>query len=141
MSESALAAGMPRLAAYRNIRLAALGVALWLGFALGLHGILPSGVLDGGLPRILAYALSLPLGLGLLPLAYRVSGLGPAQAMACFTCVASAALLCDGVAFAWFPGLYSTDPARALHAAGYLLWGVGVCGVIAMAQQHPGAAR
>ncbi|MFM9852688.1 MAG: hypothetical protein ACKVOJ_07795, partial [Sphingomonadaceae bacterium] len=40
--------------------------------------------------------------------------------------VTATALFCDGIAHAWFPQLYGSDPALIILGASAIFWGAGV---------------
>jgi hypothetical protein len=98
-------------------RLALYGAVLWFLAAMLVRVLTPMGALDGGW-RVMTYMLVVP---GTAP-----AKLARAQTATGILIVTAAALLLDGVAFAWFPELYGADPAHWLAAAAVILWGAGV---------------
>jgi hypothetical protein len=105
--------------------LAAYGVMLWFGAAMLLRTLGPLGVFDGAAHFIL-YLLVIPGTWPFLLIAQRIAGLARTQMGLGVAIVTASAALLDGLAFAWFPGLYSADPVMATASAGAILWGVGV---------------
>ncbi len=105
--------------------LAAYGALLWFGAAMLLRTLGPLGIFDGAVHAIL-YFLIIPGTWPFLLIAQRVAGLARTQMGLGVALVTASAALLDGLAFAWFPGFYSDDPAMATASAGAILWGVGV---------------
>jgi hypothetical protein len=101
------------------------GALLWFGAAMLLRTLGPMGVFDGGW-RVILYAAVIPGTWPFIILAQRLAGLARDQIAVGITIVTASAALLDGVAFGWFPGLYSSNPLLATASAGTILWGVGV---------------
>lgn len=101
------------------------GALLWFGAALLLRALAPMGALDGS-ALVLTYALIIPGTLPAVFLARRLARLDPSQTAIGLTVVTAAAILLDGTAFGWFPGLYAATLALQLKAAATILWGAGV---------------
>ncbi|MEM7768267.1 MAG: hypothetical protein AAF253_12380 [Pseudomonadota bacterium] len=103
----------------------ALGAALWFLAAMILKVVGPMGAHEG-FARILLYGLIVP---GSVPFVFLMARLGRLQGIQLPLGVAVAdatALMLDGVAVAWLPGLYGDNAAHALGAATAILWGAGV---------------
>jgi hypothetical protein len=111
------------------VRLLVLGTLLWFVAVLLLRAIGPlswSG-------RVLLYVLVVP---GTVPFLWLVRWLAQLQRDRVHVGVAvvtATALLCDGVAFGWFPQLYSGDAHVAVASAGAVFWGAGVGLVLGLA--------
>ncbi len=107
--------------------LAALGVVLWLLFALLIRYVIPAGWF--GIPAIsaLLFAAAVPSAWLLVWLCRHTAALTPEQLVPGIAAASAAALLCDGLALAWAPHLYGADAASILPAAALLFWGAGAC--------------
>ena len=113
------------LSSRQFILTAMMGVGLWFVAAILLRYLEPMGVLDGN-ARILTYVLII---LGTLPFVFliqMIAGLGRHQLALGLSLATGAALLCDGVATAWFPSLYGQTDDSVLRSASAILWGAGV---------------
>jgi hypothetical protein len=115
-----------RLTRKTLVVLAVLGVVLWFVAAMMLRAI---GPLSSGM-RVLLYALIVPGTVPFLMLMKRVARLRNDDMAAGTAVVTATALLCDGVAFGWFPQLYSSDILAAVASAGAVFWGAGVALVL-----------
>jgi hypothetical protein len=111
---------------------ATLGAILWLLAALLCNALGARGVFDGS-ARLLLYALVVPGTLPFVLLIRRVAGLAPAQTGLGMAVGTAAATLLDGVALAWFPGLYGATPALVAASGAVILWGAGVGLVLGLA--------
>ena len=109
-----------------------IGAVLWFLAAALLRTIGPTGAFEGT-RRFTVYAITIP---GTLPFIWMTKTLVklPANRIGIGYSVATAtALLLDGVAVAWFPELYGTDPVQVTNSAAAILWGAGVGMVLAFA--------
>ncbi len=113
--------------------LAALGVALWLLFALLIRWSLPTGLFGNPVASVLLFVAAVLLAWLMVRLCTRVAALAPGQTVPGVVVASAAALPCDGVALTWTPGLYGPDAASILPAAAWLFWGVGLCLALALA--------
>ena len=120
-----------RLSRAQAARLAVLAVVLWYLAALFIRFALPAGLYGGG-PGVLLFAATLPLAWGSIRLAERVAGLRPAQVVPGTAFACAVAMLCDGVALTWAPGVYGGASARLALGAAWLLFGVGAILVAAI---------
>lgn len=102
-----------------------MGVTLWFVAAIMLRYLEPMGVLNGQ-ARILTYAMIIPGTLPFVFLIKLVAGLGRHQLALGLSLATGTALLCDGVATAWFPALYGPTDDSVLRSASTILWGGGV---------------
>ncbi len=112
--------------------LALYGAALWFAAAMLVRTIAPMGALNGGW-RVLTYALIVPGTIPAVVMARPLARLRRDQTAIGITIVTAAALLLDGIAFAWFPALYGNDPALVLAGAAAILWGAGIGLVLGVA--------
>lgn len=110
--------------------LAIYGVVLWFLAAMLVRNIGPMGALDGGWGA-LTYALIIPGTVPAIIAARPLAKLRRDQTLAGIAVITATALLLDGVAHAWFPGIYGTDPALIVKGAGAIFWGAGVGLVLA----------
>ena len=113
-------------------RLAALGIALWLLFALLIRFSIPTGLFGSAAASALLFAAAFPLAWLMIRLCQRIAALTPGQIVPGVAVASAAALPCDGVALTWVPGLYGADAASVLPAAAWLFWGVGVILALAL---------
>lgn len=100
------------------------GVTLWLAAALLLNGLSGTGVHDGA-ARVLLYLAVIPGTAPFVILLDRIAGLSSGQAGPAVSIAVGAATLLDGVALAWFAGLYG-GPDHTAEAGAVILWGAGV---------------
>ncbi len=101
-----------------------LGAGLWFLAAMILRLAAPMGALDGTV-RLLTYALVVPGTLPAVWLIWKLPGLRRDQvALGVAIATATAALL-DGIALAWFPGLYAADVRLVAACGAAILWGAG----------------
>jgi hypothetical protein len=106
------------------------GVVLWFLAAILVRTIGPMGALDGGWGA-LTYALVIPGTIPAIIAARPLARLRHDQTLAGIAVVTATALLLDGIAHAWFPGLYGTDPLLIVKGAAAIFWGAGVGLVLA----------
>ncbi len=105
--------------------LALFGAVLWFLAAMLVRVLAPLGALSG-VWQVVTYALVVPGTVPAIWLARAIAKLARNQTGIAILIVTAAALLLDGVAFAWFPMLYGADPAQWLAGAAVILWGAGV---------------
>lgn len=101
------------------------GVVLWFVAALLIKALIPLGALDDG-ARALTYALVIPGTAPFVWLIARIAKLSSPQVGPAMALLTGAAVLCDGIALGWFPGLYAADEIGARLAGAVILWGGGV---------------
>jgi hypothetical protein len=107
------------------------GVLLWFLAAVLVRTIGPMGGLSGT-ARWITYALVIPGTIPAILIARRLASLFRQQTAVGITIVTATALLLDGIAHAWFPSLYGSDPALILAGAGAIFWGAGVALVLGL---------
>ncbi len=126
MADKNMAAGgrLP-LTTRQIILLVIIGVVLWFLAATLLRYLGPLGIYEGGW-RLFLYAAIIPgtypfvvMTRKIVRLEYHQIGLG-------YSLATAAAVLCDGIALAWFPVLYGTAPELIAGAGAVILWGAGV---------------
>jgi hypothetical protein len=101
------------------------GAVVWFLAAMLVRVIAPMGAFSGTW-HIVTYVLVVPGTVPAIWIARAIAKLARGQtAIGIMVATAPAGLL-DGVAFAWFPGLYGPDPAQWLAGAALILWGAGV---------------
>lgn len=112
-------------------RLAVFAVAFWYVAVLFIRFGLDAGWY-GGAPGALLFVVTVPGAWGSVWLAMRVARLGPAQVVPGTAFACAVAMLCDGVALTWAPGVYGGASARLVLGAAWLLFGVGAILVAAL---------
>jgi hypothetical protein len=120
-----------QLTAIQIVILAIYGAVLWFAAAMLVRAIGPMGALDGGW-RLLSYALVIPGTVPAIMIARPIAKLRADQTIAGISVVTATALLLDGIAHAWFPAIYGTDPALIVKGAAAIFWGAGVGLVLAL---------
>jgi hypothetical protein len=111
--------------------LAIYGAVLWFLAALLVRTLGPMGAFDGSM-GILAYALVIPGTVPAIIAARPLAKLRRDQTLAGIAVVTATALLLDGVAHAWFPALYGSNPTLIIKGAAAIFWGAGVGLVLAL---------
>lgn len=101
------------------------GVTLWFLAAMLVRTIGPMGALDG-FGQILTYAFVIPGTVPAIMIGRVLAKLSRDQTAISLIVITATALLLDGIAHAWFPGLYGTDPALIVKGAAMIFWGAGV---------------
>jgi hypothetical protein len=116
----------------RQILVAAtLGVILWYAAAVLLSVLAPMGVLDAS-RRAWTYLVIFPGTLPFVVLMWWATGVARRQLGLAMAVGTTAAMFLDGVALAWFPGLYGGDEYVAASGAA-ILWGAAVGQLLGMA--------
>lgn len=120
------------------VRLASLAVLLWYVAARCIRVGLPAG-LYGGPSGAVLFAASVGIAWPAVRLGAWVGALRPPQVLPGIVFACAVAMLCDGLALTWAPGVYGgTSPRLALGAA-WLLWGVGAILLVAAAGRRGSA--
>jgi hypothetical protein len=107
------------------IILALYGAVLWFLAAILVRTIGPMGALDG-FARVITYALVIPGTVPAILIGRVLAQLKPDQTAISLIVITATALLLDGIAHAWFPGLYGSDPVLIVKGAAAIFWGAGV---------------
>ncbi len=105
------------------------GAVLWFIAALMLRYMGPMGAYEGS-SRAILYALIVPGTIPFLMAGFRIAHLGAAHRFVGTGVMLMAAMLLDGIALAWFPGLYGHTPDLVAGAGGTILWGAGIALVL-----------
>jgi hypothetical protein len=113
-----------------------LGVAFWLSAALFVRFTGASVFGEGSALLPVLYAFSFVFVFAFLFVARLVSGVGLREMLLPAVVMTSTALLLDGIAVAWFSGLYGDDPGVVMRGAAWILWGAGLGQFIALALQQ-----
>jgi hypothetical protein len=111
--------------AQQIVILAIFGALLWFVAAMLVRFLGPVGALDGA-SRVVTYALVIPGTIPFVMMTRTLAKLGRDQTLAGISVVTAAALLLDGIAHAWFPAIYGSDPALLVAGAAVIFWGAGV---------------
>ncbi len=111
--------------------LAIYGAILWFLAAILVRTIGPMGFLDG-VWGIITYALVIPGTVPAILAARPLARLRRDQTAVGIAIVTATALLLDGIAHAWFPTIYGSDPALIVKGAAAIFWGAGVGLVLAI---------
>lgn len=127
----AVPASPPPLTNTQIVILTIYGAVLWFLAAMLVRTIGPMGALDG-ISGIIVYALVIPGTIPAILAARPLAKLRRDQTAIGICVVTATALLLDGVAHAWFPSLYGTDPALIVKGAAAIFWGAGVGLVLAL---------
>ena len=107
------------------VRCALLGVLLWFVAAMLLNWLGPMGIYEGA-ARVWLYGLIIPGTAPFIWLIVKIAGLARNQIGLGAAFATMAAILCDGIALAWFPALYGGETALVAGAGAVILWGGGV---------------
>jgi hypothetical protein len=114
----------------QTIRLMLLSLALWIAATLYIR-FLPDALTDP-LRGDLGFATTLPAAWLSVWLVKRCGGLAAGQLMAGVGVVGAMAMMIDGAALRWFPGLYGSEETVLRLGAAWLLWGYGVSLAVAL---------
>lgn len=124
MAETTYVAGPPL--SMRQMRIAgAVGLVIWLSAALLLRVLGPIGIYEG-IARVVMYLAIIPGTLPILWLMRALARLEKGQMVAALAFGTGVAIVMDGFALAWFPGLYGAGVELHAGAGGTILWGGGV---------------
>jgi hypothetical protein len=118
------------------IILALYGALLWFVAALLVRTIGPMGALDG-FGRVITYALVIPGTVPAIWIGRVLAKLNRNQTAISLIVITATALLLDGVAHAWFPALYGSDPVLIVKGAAVIFWGAGVGLVLGFIMNGP----
>jgi hypothetical protein len=119
-----------KLTTTQAIILAIYGAVLWFAAAMLVRTLGPMGALNGGW-GLLTYTLVIPGTVPAIIAARPLAKLRRDQTILGIAVVTATALLLDGIAHAWFPAIYGTDPALIIKGAAAIFWGAGVGLVLA----------
>jgi hypothetical protein len=102
----------------------AAGVVGWFVAALFIRFTAHLGWYGGGLANIILFAASAPVALALAELVRRLAPKGQSSVAAAL--LVTPALLLDGLALTWTPGLYGNAAGGPHNGSTWLLYGVGL---------------
>ena len=108
---------------------AVLGAVLWFLAAMLIKVLGPLGIFEGT-ARILLYVLVVPGTAPFIWLIAKLAGLARNQIGVGVSFATMMAVLLDGAALAWAPGLYANSVEQIAGAGAVILWGAGVGMVI-----------
>jgi hypothetical protein len=109
-----------------------IGAVLWLFAAVVLGALAPSGIYEGS-ARVWLYLLLIPITVPFIPALRIIAGLPHDKTGIAVALATATAMLLDGMALAWFPGLYGGTPAYVAGAGAAILWGAGVAVMLGFA--------
>jgi hypothetical protein len=118
----------------QTVRLIVLSLALWVIATLYIR-LLPNALLDP-LQGALGFVTTLPAAWLSVWLAKRCGRLDAHQLMPGIAVVGAVAMMIDGIALRWLPGLYAGDETTVRLGAAWLLWGYGVSLATALAMSR-----
>ena len=124
------------LATKQLIILVLYGVMLWFLAAILVRTVGLMGALDGS-ARIITYALVIPGTVPAIWIGRALAGLTRDQTATALMVITATALLLDGIAHAWFPSLYGSDPVLRVRGAAIIFWGAGVGLVLGLIMNGP----
>ena len=127
------------LTAKQIIILVLYGAMLWFVAAILVRTIGPMGALDGS-ARIITYALVIPGTVPAIWIGRALAKLSRDQTAISLIVITATALLLDGIAHAWFPSLYGSDPVLIVKGAAVIFWGAGVGLVLGLIMNRSGNA-
>jgi hypothetical protein len=119
------ASNLARLTPTQIVILAIYGTVLWFAAAMLVRTLGPVGAFDGGW-GLLTYVLVIPGTIPFILIARPIARLRHDQTATGIAIVTATALLLDGIAHAWFPAIYGTNPALIVKGAAAIFWGAGV---------------
>jgi hypothetical protein len=111
------------------------GIVLWFLAAMLVRTLGPLGALNGYKGAV-TFALVIPGTIPALIFARKMAKLARSQITAGIAIVTATALLLDGIAHAWFPALYGSDPLLIIKGAAAIFWGAGVGLVLALIMEE-----
>lgn len=117
--------GTGQLSTRQFLVVAALGIVLWFVAAILLRLLGPLGAFEG-LNRALLYLAIIPGTVPFVFLIRWVAGLKTVQTALGCALATGAALIFDGLAFAYWPALYGQTQEHIMAASATVLWGGGV---------------
>jgi hypothetical protein len=121
------------------IILAFYGAALWFVAAMLVRTLGPMGALDD-FGRVITYALVIPGTVPAIWIGRVLAKLERDQTAIALIVITATALLLDGIAHAWFPSLYGSDPVLIIKGAAVIFWGAGVGLVLGLIMNGPARA-
>ncbi len=121
--------------------LAAFSTCVWFLAAMFIRFVGPTGVFHG-YKVIALYALTIPATAPLNARSRKLARASKSQMVTVIAVTSAVATLLDGLAMSRFPALYGEDPAITGAGAAWLLWAIGVAGVLSLiTASRAGGAR
>jgi hypothetical protein len=119
------------LQAKQIVILAAFSTFVWFLAALFIRFVGPTGVFHGD-RAIALYALTIPATVPLNARSRKLVRAPKSQMVIVIAVTSAVATMLDGMAMSQFPALYGADPAITGAGAAWLLWAIGVAGVLSL---------
>ncbi len=104
--------------------LVAVSLAMWAAATLYIR-FLP-GALVSPIRGAFGFVTTFPIAWLSVVLTQHIGRLSSEQLLSGVAVVGAVAMMIDGVALRWFPGVYGPDPTVLILGAAWLLWGYGV---------------
>jgi len=111
--------------------LAAFSTFVWFLAAMFIRFVGPTGIFHG-YKVIVLYALTIPATVPLNARSRKLVRAPKAHMVTIIAVTSAVATLLDGVAMSQFPALYGSDRAITGAGAAWLLWAIGVAGVLSL---------
>jgi hypothetical protein len=111
--------------------LAAFSTCVWFLAAMFIRFVGPMGVFHG-YKVIVLYVLTIPATVPLNARSRKLVRAAKSQMVTVIAVSSAIATMLDGVAMSQFPALYGGDPAITGAGAAWLLWAIGVAGVLSL---------
>lgn len=111
------------------------GALYWFAAALVVRWT-AAGWVGSTVATMFVFALIVIVTIPALFLGMRLAGSGRSGACHASMVMTMSALLLDGIALTWFPGLYGSDPKVVLGGAAAIMFGAGIALAIGMAVQR-----
>ena len=102
-----------------------IGAVLWFVAAMLLRALENTSAFEGS-NRALLYAAVVVGTVPFIPMIRIIAGLPYDKVDIGVTLATATAMLFDGIALAWFPGLYGTTAFHVANSGAAILWGAGV---------------
>lgn len=118
-----------------------LGIIFWYIFAKIVNVLADTFFIPNSAYLIWIYIIAIPLLIvSVVPIKF-ITGKPFNELLKPVTIMTYAATMADGIALAWYPQLYSSNPQTALLGAAWILWGAGLGLAIVHALEFWGSKR
>jgi hypothetical protein len=111
--------------------LVAFSTVVWFLAAMFIRFIGPTGIFQG-VQVVVLYLVTIPATMPLNARSRKLARLPKRQMVSVIAVTSATATMLDGVAMSQFPQLYGSDPAIIAGGAAWLLWAIGVAGVLSL---------